>query len=238
VRLVGVLDLILEHVAFRRKKLTLDRCRKRVHRQSSHALTRCWRLRTRNSCAQGSRLRANVNCPRIGQAHSRISKFVPTCDFTPALWAPGLFRLLVARPDSTVAAAPTPPRCYGCARPMRLVRRTPRFEGLPGLCTFECRACGVWHIDEAAAEVGHLAVRDVAQGLKPEHLSSPSHEAPADAGASPAPRRRSTARSIWRRLTLSLGFRRFHPPHEIVDKARERTLERFAPVANRLAFGR
>jgi hypothetical protein len=74
--------------------------------------------------------------------------------------------------------------------------------------------------------------------LKPEHLSSPSHEAPAEAGASPAPRRRSTARSIWRRLTLSLGFRRFHPPHEIVDKARERTLERFAPVANRLAFGR
>jgi hypothetical protein len=74
--------------------------------------------------------------------------------------------------------------------------------------------------------------------LKPEHLSSPSHKAPAEAGASPAPRRRSTARSIWRRLTLSLGFRRFHPPHEIIDKARERTLERFAPVANRLAFGR
>ena len=72
--------------------------------------------------------------------------------------------------------------------------------------------------------------RSTYRRLHTNHLPTPAHP--------PPPRRRSTARSIWRRLTLSLGFRRFHPPHEIVDKARERTLERFAPVANRLAFGR
>jgi hypothetical protein len=43
------------------------------------------------------------------------------------------------------------PRCFGCARPMELVRRTPRFGELRDVYSFECRACGVWHIEEAGA---------------------------------------------------------------------------------------
>lgn len=41
------------------------------------------------------------------------------------------------------------PRCVGCARPMRLIRKTLRFAGLPDLYTFECEACGETHIEEA-----------------------------------------------------------------------------------------
>lgn len=49
----------------------------------------------------------------------------------------------------TKAPNPTlsPPRCPSCAQPMRLAKRTPRFDGLPDVATFECRACGVWHIE-------------------------------------------------------------------------------------------
>jgi hypothetical protein len=43
--------------------------------------------------------------------------------------------------------APKPPRCPKCAQVMRLVRRTPRFDGLPELFTFECLACGVFHFE-------------------------------------------------------------------------------------------
>jgi len=32
------------------------------------------------------------------------------------------------------------PRCVACARPMRLVRKTLRFAGLPDLHLFECEA--------------------------------------------------------------------------------------------------
>src|ERR1700680_5153813 len=37
---------------------------------------------------------------------------------------------------------PHPPRCVGCARPMQLVRRTPRFGGLRDVYCFECRDWG------------------------------------------------------------------------------------------------
>ena len=50
-----------------------------------------------------------------------------------------------------------PPLCFGCARPMQLVRRTSRFGGLPEVFTFDCRACGVSHIEEGDAVVGRLA---------------------------------------------------------------------------------
>jgi hypothetical protein len=43
------------------------------------------------------------------------------------------------------------PRCVACARPMRLIRKTLRFAGLPDLYTFECGACGETHIEEAPA---------------------------------------------------------------------------------------
>jgi hypothetical protein len=46
-------------------------------------------------------------------------------------------------------SAATPPRCASCAQPMKLVRRTPRFGGLPELITFECRACGVSHFQSS-----------------------------------------------------------------------------------------
>jgi len=49
--------------------------------------------------------------------------------------------------DSDDKSAAKPPRCPKCAQPMRLVRRTPRFGGLPELFTFECPACGVSHFE-------------------------------------------------------------------------------------------
>jgi hypothetical protein len=44
---------------------------------------------------------------------------------------------------------PRRPQCPSCAQIMRLVRITPRFEGLPDLYTFECRTCGLSHIEAA-----------------------------------------------------------------------------------------
>lgn len=41
------------------------------------------------------------------------------------------------------------PWCVGCARPMRLIRKTLRFGRLPDLYTFECEACGETHVEEA-----------------------------------------------------------------------------------------
>jgi hypothetical protein len=46
-------------------------------------------------------------------------------------------------PSSTVAL----PRCPSCAQPMRLAKRTVRFDELPDVAIFECRACGVSHIE-------------------------------------------------------------------------------------------
>ena len=42
-----------------------------------------------------------------------------------------------------------PPLCPSCAQVMRLVRITSRFDDLPDLYVFECRACGVSHIEAA-----------------------------------------------------------------------------------------
>ena len=46
-------------------------------------------------------------------------------------------------------SAPKSPLCPGCAQIMRLARITSRFGELPDLYTFECRACGVSHIEPA-----------------------------------------------------------------------------------------
>jgi hypothetical protein len=43
------------------------------------------------------------------------------------------------------------PRCLSCARPMRLLRRTSRFGGLPDLYSFYCLACDEWHVEEGEA---------------------------------------------------------------------------------------
>jgi hypothetical protein len=50
------------------------------------------------------------------------------------------------RADKTVIKRP---RCVACARPMRLIRKTLRFAGLPDLYTFECEACGETHVEDA-----------------------------------------------------------------------------------------
>ena len=44
---------------------------------------------------------------------------------------------------------PTSPHCPACAQVMRLARITSRFGDLPDLYTFECKACGVSHIEPA-----------------------------------------------------------------------------------------
>ena len=54
--------------------------------------------------------------------------------------------------------APASPHCPACAQVMRLARVTSRFGDLPDLYVFECRACGVSHIEPAlsASIVGAL----------------------------------------------------------------------------------
>jgi hypothetical protein len=48
--------------------------------------------------------------------------------------------------------APKTPLCPSCAQIMRLAHLTSRFGDLPDLYTFECRACGVTHIEAAYIE--------------------------------------------------------------------------------------
>ena len=54
-------------------------------------------------------------------------------------------------PERANKSATKQPRCPSCAQPMRLVRKTVRFNGLPDLCTFECRTCNVSLAEECGA---------------------------------------------------------------------------------------
>ena len=45
--------------------------------------------------------------------------------------------------------APASSHCPGCGQTMRLARIASRFGDLPDLYVFECRACGVSHIEAA-----------------------------------------------------------------------------------------
>ena len=54
---------------------------------------------------------------------------------------------------------PRPPHCPSCAQLMPLARTTSRFGNLPDLYIFECRACGVSHIDAVEIEAAQTAVR-------------------------------------------------------------------------------
>jgi hypothetical protein len=47
---------------------------------------------------------------------------------------------------------PSPPLCPSCAQIMQIARITSRFDDLPDLYTFECRACGLSHIEAAYVE--------------------------------------------------------------------------------------
>jgi hypothetical protein len=67
-------------------------------------------------------------------------------------------------------SAPKSPLCPSCAQNMRLAGITSRFDDLPDLYTFECRACGVSHIEAAP-----LAVNLEAEGNRSsEKASSPA----------------------------------------------------------------
>jgi hypothetical protein len=57
------------------------------------------------------------------------------------------------------SSGPAAPRCPRCAQPMRLVRRTPRFGGLPDLYTFECRSCEISHTEEVGQQDGATLIR-------------------------------------------------------------------------------
>ena len=46
-------------------------------------------------------------------------------------------------------STPRQQRCPSCAQVMQFVRITWRFEELPDLHIFECRGCGVTHIEAA-----------------------------------------------------------------------------------------
>jgi hypothetical protein len=49
---------------------------------------------------------------------------------------------------------PNPPHCPSCAQVMSLARIISRFDELPNLYVFECRTCGVSHIEEALLGLG------------------------------------------------------------------------------------
>jgi hypothetical protein len=55
----------------------------------------------------------------------------------------------VMRYEHSSRNTPRLPLCPSCAQIMRLARTTSRFGNLPDLYVFECRACGVLHVDEA-----------------------------------------------------------------------------------------
>src|SRR6516225_1630875 len=64
------------------------------------------------------------------------------------------------RNESSGKYPPRPPVCPSCAQLMSLARTTSRFGNLPDLYIFECRACGVSHIDAAdCSEYRQAAIR-------------------------------------------------------------------------------
>jgi len=65
-------------------------------------------------------------------------------------------------------SVPKTPRCPSCAQIMRLAGITSRFDNLPDLYTFECRGCGVSHIEPALFAV--LGVIDGDQSSKKSSL--------------------------------------------------------------------
>ena len=65
--------------------------------------------------------------------------------------------------------SPKPPLCPSCAQIMKLARVTSRFDDLPDLYTFECRACGVSHI-EAGCKVADLEPENQQTGVQTHEL--------------------------------------------------------------------
>ena len=65
--------------------------------------------------------------------------------------------------------SPKAPLCPSCAQIMQLARVTSRFDDLPDLYTFECRACGVAHI-EAGSMVADLEPKNQATRVQTHEL--------------------------------------------------------------------
>jgi GcrA cell cycle regulator len=66
--------------------------------------------------------------------------------------------------------SPKPPLCPSCAQIMPLARITSRFGDLPDLYVFECRACGVSHI-EAGCIVADLEPENQATRVQTHELA-------------------------------------------------------------------
>ena len=64
----------------------------------------------------------------------------------------GLRTASVMRNEHFGKHTPRPVLCPSCAKTMRLARTISRFGNLPDLYIFECRACGVSHIETAYIE--------------------------------------------------------------------------------------
>jgi GcrA cell cycle regulator len=67
--------------------------------------------------------------------------------------------------------SPKAPLCPSCAQIMQLARVTSRFGDLPDLYTFECRDCGVSHI-EAGCPVADLEPEKPATRLQTHELEN------------------------------------------------------------------
>jgi GcrA cell cycle regulator len=80
--------------------------------------------------------------------------------------------------------SPKLPHCPHCAQVMRLARITPRFGDLPDLYIFECRACGVLHVEAGRRvidpEPENQATRVQTHGLEKHHCRWPVEGADAE----------------------------------------------------------
>ena len=90
--------------------------------------------------------------------------------------------------------SPKPPHCPSCAQIMQLARVTSRFDDLPDLYTFECRPCGVAHIEGGCivADLEKPANRVQTHELEKHHCRWPVDGSDAETffcGADAAPER-------------------------------------------------
>ena len=85
--------------------------------------------------------------PSMGVADARKAALAHAAKISETHFDPG------PRSDQSAKnSAHMPPHCPICARPMRLAKKTLRFQGLPELYTFECRTCDVSLTQERSVE--------------------------------------------------------------------------------------
>src|SRR5262249_16985695 len=137
--------------------------------QSGHSILRnvaaLWPLQFTRIQAQ-SRLRDRR--PNVMAVTDEPSRF---CQLTRVSGHRGSRSALSMPYEHSNQCPPKPPLCASCSRTMQLARTTSRFGDLPDLYTFECRACGVSHIEAAYIEV---ARRSLLAGRHPKQAKSAS----------------------------------------------------------------